>query len=382
MRTLKENNTLTIFLEGELSSNNAIETDKKIEKKLEKEKPTEIIFDIEKLNYISSAGLRLMLKYKKDYKDFEVRNASLEVYDIFQMTGFTDIMKVSKALKEIDISNATMIGEGYCSWVYQIDKDTIIKVFKFATDINDVERELKLGKEAFVLGIPTAITYDIVKVKDKFGARFELLDCLSLKDVLLKNPNNVDEIINKYADLIIKIGSTEAVGNFPSCKEWWLNKVEVIKDCLEEKDYLKLKKIIESIEDRRTFVHGDCHVKNIMCQDDEMLIIDMDTLSYGHPIFELALIHSPYIAFEEVDPGNSEIFFGLPTQLTNKLYYDTISKVLKDKDSKKIRDEIALLSYSHMVYWEKVNEPERVDRLNFLKEKFLGLLSKIDKIDF
>lgn len=382
MNSLKEKDNLIIYLEGELSSNNVSEIEDEIGKLLEKEKPNGLIIDVNKLRYISSAGLRLMLKYKKIYSSFEIVNASLEVYDIFQMTGFTDIMKISKALKNIDISGATLIGEGYCSWVYQIDKDTIIKVFKFATDIKEVERELKLGREAFVLGIPTAITYDIVKVGDKYGARFELLDCLSLRDVIRDNPNRYDEVVNKYIDLIIKINTTPSIGNLPSAKESWLNKAEVIKEYLEEKDYLKLKELLNSIEERRTFVHGDCHIKNIMCQEKEMLIIDMDTLSYGHPIFELASLYAPYIAFEEDDKGNTERFFGVPNELTRRIYDDIVKKVLGDRDSEEIRDEIKLVSYAHMVHWNHVYDHDNMVRLNGCLTRLVNLLHKIDKISY
>lgn len=47
-----------------------------------------------------------------------------------------------------------------------------------------------------------------------------------------------------------------------------------------------LHEVINSVEDRKTFVHGDIHPKNIMVQNGELLFIDMADLTYGHPVFD------------------------------------------------------------------------------------------------
>ena len=54
----------------------------------------EVIFDVNELEYISSAGLRQILQLKKQEKDFSIINASTDVYDIFDMTGFTEMMNI------------------------------------------------------------------------------------------------------------------------------------------------------------------------------------------------------------------------------------------------------------------------------------------------
>ena len=117
-----------------------------------------------------------MLKLKQQYPNFSIVETSLEVYDIFSMTGFANIMNIKKGLKRVYLSGAEVVGDGYYSTVYRVDKDTIIKVFNRVSDQEQIERELKLAKEAFILGIPTAISFDIVRVDDgKLGVRFEML---------------------------------------------------------------------------------------------------------------------------------------------------------------------------------------------------------------
>ena len=381
MRFELTDNLLTLFFEGELNSYNADVMEKEIDEVLSSSKFQTLNLDFAKLNYISSAGLRIILKIKQKHDDSHVINANLDVYDVLQMTGFTNIMDVKKAMREMSVEGAEIIGEGFFSTVYRIDKDTIIKVFNRTSDEKQIERELKLAKQAFVLGIPTAISFDIVKVKDKLGVRFEMLDCMSLKNAFIKYPEKYDELLNKYVDLLKKINTTECFDpSVPSIKKFFIEKVEAIKHLLDEAHYEKLLGLMKSVPERSTFVHGDCHFKNIMVQGEDFLLIDMDTLSVGHPIFELANLRCPYVAFEEDAPGNCEQFFGMKAEYCVKLY-DDIVRLYFGKEDEVIKDKIALVCYAHMVWWTLTNQKDNQKRLNGCKERLIALLDKYNDID-
>ncbi len=376
-----EKDVLTISIEGELNSVNSESVGEEIDKIIKDKSFKSLVLDFDKVSYISSAGLRIILKLKQRYDDFSVINASLEVYDVFQMTGFTSMMSIKKALRKIDLTGAEIIGDGFFSTVYRLNKDTIVKVFNRTSDPEQIERELRLAKEAFVLGVPTAISFDVVKVGDKMGVCFEMLDCMSLKTALLTDKNKYNEYLEKYAALLKKINTTECFNPLiPDIKVNSLKKVEAIKPYLEEKYYLKAKSLMESIPERKTFVHGDCHFKNIMIQGDDLLLIDMDTLSVGHPIFELAAIYAPYCAFNEDDPGNSEKFFGISDEEGRKLYNETINLYF-GKDDPVIKDKIKVVAYIHMVWWNRVNEPNNNVRLEGCRSRLYALLDKIDDLD-
>ena len=373
--------TYKLFLVGELNSYNSEEKEKEIEGILNDKKVERLILDFSNLSYISSAGLRLVLKLKQKYDDVSCVETSLEVYDIFSMTGFTNIMDVKKAFKKIDIKGAEIVGDGYYSTVYRIDKDTIIKVFNRVNDPDQIERELKLAKEAFMLGIPTAISFDIVKVGDKLGVRFEMLDCKSLKTLVVENPNRLSEFVEKYAALLKRINTTECFNpNIPDKKKEFLNKVEKIKEFLPDKYYKKAKKLIENIPERHTLIHGDCHFKNIMVQNDELLLIDMDTLSVGYPIFELAALYFAYVAFNQDDAENSMKFFGISTEDALRLYEALMLRYF-GKDDQAIKDKIKIVSYIQIVRWNRNNEPENETRFVNSRERLLKLLDEYDDLD-
>lgn len=381
MKNVLNNDTLTLYFEGELNSYNAENIEKDIEATIQGQTFKKLVLDFANLHYVSSAGLRIVLKLKQKYDDVQIVEASLEVYDVLSMTGFTNIIDVKKALKRVYISGAQLIGEGFFSSVYRIDKDTIIKVFNRVSDPEQIERELKLAKQAFVLGIPTAISFDIVRVDDKLGVRFEMLDCMSLRDAFRDYPDRYNELLDRYVALLKKINTTDCMDeSIPSMREAFLKKVEALKPHLEEKYYKKAKALIESVKDSMNFIHGDCHFKNIMVQGDDFLLIDMDTLSRGNFIYELALLRAPYVAFEEDEPGNTEKFLGFKSEFVSKLFFDILDKYLENP-SDEAKDKIALVCYIHMMWWTLTNQKDNTKRFEGCKARLLPLLDKYDDLE-
>ena len=373
---------LVIYFEGEINSFNADNVEKEAREILEKEEFKALVLDFASVRYISSAGLRIVLKFKQQYKEVSIEECSLEVYDILSMTGFTNMLPVKKALKRLYVSGAKVIGEGFFSTVYRIDKDTIVKVFNRTSDPDQIERELAMSKQAFVLGIPTAISYDIVRVDDKLGVRFEMLDCMSLKNAFLEYPDKYDELVDKYVALLKKINTTDTKNNpvFPDMKQFFVEKLNYIKHFIDHEYYEKAKALLLTIPERSTFVHGDCHFKNIMVQGDEFLLIDMDTLSKGHPIFELALIRAPYVAFEADAPGNSEKFLGVSATFAEKLYNDLVERYF-GTNRQTIKDTLEIICSIHMLYWNVINTPDNEARMKGNKERLYALLDKYDELD-
>ena len=89
----KENDKLIISLEGRLDTNTSPELESEYKKLDEKN----IVLDLKDLNYISSAGLRVLLTMQKEMNkkgSLEIINVCDEVLDIFEVTGFNDILNI------------------------------------------------------------------------------------------------------------------------------------------------------------------------------------------------------------------------------------------------------------------------------------------------
>ena len=87
-------NEQVISLEGRLDTTTAPQLDEEIKSLDGVEK---LVFNLEKLEYISSAGLRVLLSAQKIMNkqgSMVVKNVSEEVKEIFEVTGFSDILTI------------------------------------------------------------------------------------------------------------------------------------------------------------------------------------------------------------------------------------------------------------------------------------------------
>ena len=335
-----ENGALTVFLVGRIDSSNADATEKEITEIRDKNVHDSLLLDADGLEYISSAGLRVVLRLKKAEPSLCVINVNSEVYEIFEMTGFTEMMEIKKAYRRISIDGAEVIGQGANGKVYRINDDTIVKVYFNPDSFGDIKRERELAKKAFVLGIPTAISYDIARVGDGYGTVFEMLNAKSLAKLIAAEPENIDYYVGLYVDLLKKIHGTVVndVGIMPDMKEVATKWAEFDVDYLPKETGEKLVALISAVPNDNHMMHGDYHVKNVMMQDGEVLLIDMDTLCVGNPVFELGSMYNAYEGFSALDPSISSSFLGISHETAVEFWKKSLAAYLNTTDKAKLEE--------------------------------------------
>lgn len=288
-----------------------------------------LTIDASHLEYISSSGLRVLLSLAKRYKEFSVKGVQPQVYDVLDTTGFTQIMRVERAMRKLSINGCPLIGAGGVGKVYRLDGDTIIKVFRKGTTMDEVRREITLSKEAFVLGMPTAISFDVVTVTSSvedeaecLGLVYELLKAETLSTMLRRHPEQIDTFARKYAELFRQLHAIEVPKseNIPSAVETARKQVEHISRYFPRENIDMLLSIIDSIPAGNRLLHMDLQTKNAMMQDNELMLIDMGELGYGHPMLDFGNAYSAMVSFV----GDYEKVIGLPRELGKRLWDLTI----------------------------------------------------------
>ena len=379
MRYEWNDNYLTVYPVGEITSSNSEAFKTEVFEVFKNRECQKITLDMDGLYYISSAGLRVLLSLHREIKQVEAINVSSEVNEVLEMTGFNKIIKVRRAFAEVDITSAVKIGEGRTGIVYRLNKDTIVKVYKRAVEVESIEREMELSREAFILGIPTAITFDIVTVEGKLGTRFEMLDCKTLDEEILANPEKFEEYMDKYTDLLKKVHSTTSdVLSLPSKKKAWIGHAERCLPYLTEEDGEKLMKLINGIPEAETFIHGDFHIKNIMTDGVGLYLIDMGSLSKGYPLFDLAALYRTFYGFDLGEPGNTERFFEMPRALLDRIYESVMNRYFKGAYTQEVADKIALAGLVYLLSWGKRYEG---DDSPFVKAATASLPVLINKVE-
>ena len=313
------NGDATITLCGRLDTSVSTEIKSEIDKNLATaENINSLTMDAEGLEYISSSGLRILLVLAKSYKNFKVVNVNPDVYDVLNMTGFSKIINVERALRQLSIDGCEQIGVGGVGTVYRLDGDTIIKVFREGTTIDEVRKEITMSKEAFVMGTPTAISFDIVKVGSQYGLVYELLNAETLSSCIKRAPERIDEYARQYANLFRQLHSIEvpADSNVPNAIEHERQQILHVSRYFPKESIDLLLQILDAIPTSNRLLHLDLQVKNTMMQGDELMLIDMGEMGYGHPVLDLGHAYSAMVLLI----GDYDKTIGIPRDLGNKFW--------------------------------------------------------------
>lgn len=378
---------LNVALSGNIDSTNAPAIQDEIMAALA-ENTAKAVVNAAQLNYISSAGLRALLALKKSVGDVSIVEVSSEVYEILEMTGFTELMSVTKAFRTISVEGCKVLGEGGNGIVYRLDPETVVKVYKKPDALPEIYRERELARKAFVMGLPTAIPFDVVKVGERYGSVFELLNARSVTECIIEEPDKIDDYIGQYVDILKLMHRTEdAKCELPDKRAAVLGWEKDLKGHLPADQVKKFFRMIKALPARKTLVHGDYHINNVEMQNGEAMLIDMDTLSYGHPVFDIASMYSSYITYNGMSKDNAMKFFGLPEETCVYIWNKATALYAgSDAAAEDIREKGAAVSYAQVARWiirhKDIADPEVKPYLQHCIEELSKRLDTLETLDF
>ena len=222
-------------------------------------------------------------------------------------------------------------------------------------------------------GIPTAITFDVVKCGDCFGTVYELIDAVQLSKYLRDNPQEGPALRKKYARMIKDMHGVTLSGDFPNKKDQFRNWISGLGKYYSQDEINSLFRLIDVIPDRDTIVHGDAHVGNVMVQDGELILIDMADMGRGHPIFDFAALYYHY----QLVPGTPGRSFGLQTVLgflpetndfTDELWKDLVMEYFQPKNEEEFAaiSGIARIAAGLQSIVNAANQPQLEERYKLL----------------
>ena len=380
--------SIRLTLAGHIDSNNAAEVEKEIFGIIGDACDLPVIIDADDLEYISSAGLRVILRLRKSFPDMTVRGVNPEVYEVLDMTGFTQMMTVEKAYRVVSVEGCEVIGQGANGTVYRIDRDNVVKVYNNADALDEIQHEREVARLALILGVPTAISYDVVRVGDSYGSVFELLDAKSFAKILAEQPERMDWCVDEYVEMMKIIHGTEVPeGKLPDMRDTAIGWAKFVRDYLPEEAGEKLVSMVEAVPEDDHMIHGDYHIKNLELTGDEVLLIDMDTLAVGHPVFELASMYNAYLGFSEYDKDVVVRFLGLDRDTAEEFWRKTLEKYLGTDDPeryKEVEDKARIVGYTRLIRRsirrQGLETEDGRKEIDVWKEQLLSLLENYDTL--
>ena len=285
----------TVVITGNLDSSTA----PKLEAQLDVTGVREIVVDFTECPYISSAGIRILLMAHRRMAatggKFIARNLSPTVREVFDLTGISRVITITKTAREISIEGRELLSSGVCGECFRLDDETVVKLYKDGIDLGMAELEKRYAQAAFVLGIPTAVSYDVVTCGTRSGIVFELLNAELFSAVIRRDPQQIDRHAQRLADLATSLHAAKGDAEvLPRLKDRIRDYINQLHGVFEPAEIALLLARLEVIPDADTCVHFDLHSSNIMEQDGELVIIDMGDFSIGSNYFDIGLLYLIY----------------------------------------------------------------------------------------
>lgn len=251
----------------------------------------EIVFDCSGLEYISSAGLRVFLGLsKKMPTKLTLINVTQGVSDILEVTGFSSIFNVSRPIRDISDDEGQFIGMSSGISLYRMDNETILKVYPTWKQLDDVKKELQYTKAAFLSGVPTLISYEIVTYNGRYGIIYEMPNVKTVSSTINFQPWKLEQYASEMGKTLRMIHScTPERGVLPKTSEILTTDALKMDKYFTRDEIHQLVLLLNSIPSADTFVYGDYQPGNVFVMDKEMILINMSGVSCGNPIFDLAV---------------------------------------------------------------------------------------------
>ncbi len=339
MRNLVKDDLLKIFPEGRIDSENAAQVETEIFDIINANPDCTVAFDLRDLKYISSAGLRVLLKVRKKKKaDIEIANVSDEVYEVFELTKFTHGFKISKKMRTIFLDRADLEIKSLNGGIYPQKDDTMVKIFNKGISLNEIKKERETAQDAMLEGVPTLIPYDVVMIGDKYGIIYEAAGSTTLAAAIKKEPDRLPELAERFADFLHEIHSIE-VEDFPDIKDRYREWLEIAGSKLEESDRYNISALLDGIPDSDCFIHGNINPSNVIVNDDELLLMDMSGAAHGHSIFDLQALYASLVEMEKEKPMYCSSVFKMSYENCLKfweIFFKAYMKGRKEEDVAKM----------------------------------------------
>ena len=149
-------------------------------------------------------------------------------------------------------------------------------------------------------------------------------------------------------------------------------------DYLEEKylsheDAELMRSVLQAIPERKTLVHLDFHEGNVMLQGNELLLIDLDDVCTGNPLFDLVGHYVGHVVGPKSAPDSVQLSMGMSVETALEMYRHTVQTYTGMTDLTAYEQSMQLLSMFHMLLYLAKGK----DSKNLTPERVQGLLGMV-----
>lgn len=211
-------------------------------------------------------------------------------------------MKASRAdVRKVDTTGLALVCDHLDMTVWDDGDGRIVRVGDRTRSLEDARAIFDAYDTAHRVTGVTPRPYEVVQVGDRFGVVVEWVRGFSLGAHLKfgsYSPSEAGEALGEIALLLHRAHAHTGC----DMRALFIAMAQRIAPYVPDDQARRLVESIRGIPAQDTLLHGDIHPGNVIVNRDGLRLIDMDTVGFGHPVFELACM-------------NAFIFRGVPIKI-------------------------------------------------------------------
>lgn len=342
---------LTIAVAGRVDSNNAAEFGTQLADARSRNPDGTVTLDLTNLEYISSAGLRELLKLKKSEagKPIALVGVSSEVKDVLEVTGFAALFEMAKAtrekpgVREMSLDGLEHIRRDEASDFYRIDDETILKLYDKSYSYEMAENERRVAKAALVAGAPVLISFETVEADGRFGVLYEMVDATRVSDAAMADDSRTVELGRALGGVLRQIN--EAKPNkegLQDAKAVLIAHAKALNMFFSQEDTDRIVALYQALPDAETLLHGSFMSNKVVIEGDEYLAYDMVEAGYGHPLIDLGSAYSMFVMSSRAN-ANGAMRFGVSEPVSQVLWANMLKAYFGTDDEMEIAKRVLII---------------------------------------
>jgi len=297
-----QNEYILVELPERIDSGNANDVENEIDEIVKQNPGKRLRFDAKNMAYISSAGLRILLKAEKSGALESLSNVSSAVYSILDNTGFIDIIEVKRLASEYDYNSDMLIGEDSFGKLYKADNENVIRTYKPFVKTSDIEMGFEGSKILMNTPVSCAIPFDIVSTKEGKGCLYSVEKFASVSK-LIATQEDKNAFRQKAANKIVK--QLKLVHNVNELADRLPKMTERLNELINEnlmafsfEERENICHIVGRLSRSNKVILENINENTVLISYKEPVLVDFSSLRFGNPVFEISGIYRNVYEFD------------------------------------------------------------------------------------
>ena len=197
-------------------------------------------------------------------------------------------------MREVKTEGLTAIGNGVSGEVFRWGEDRVLKLYRENYSLPQVENAFRIAEYVTHSPIPCPAVYEMVSCGNRYGVISEYMDIPMLLSRIADGTFTRAEAGRKMGRLMKTIHGMPPADFLPGMKQMLSEVYDRCGTRIPPEAKKRFLDFLDRFPGQGYLLHGDFHEGNVMVRDGELVLLDLDSLCVGSPVFEFQQTFTVY----------------------------------------------------------------------------------------